>query len=229
VYQLSTKIQIYKQHVVKRVVVEGTNVVVFGDADGKEFSKSCSYLVVTVPLGVLKSNLVLYCTNYNLPYKISFNPPLPESKQSAIARMGVGYSNKVILEFTKCFWDKAEWINYSSETPGECPFFFNPWFHYQEGKLFIFVQDLTMSEMPVIVAFLSVENSKEYERLDEKEVVHRMLSAFAKHYGDQVFECFVNGFMTKWGSDPFTMGSYSFMAKGSIPQVSISILRTNHH
>ena len=87
--QLSTKIQIYKQHVVKRVAVEGTNVVVFGECDGKEFSKSCSYLVVTVPLGVLKSNLVLYLYKLYLPYKISFDPPLPESKQSAIARMPV--------------------------------------------------------------------------------------------------------------------------------------------
>lgn len=41
-------------------------------------------VLVTVPLGVLKENV------------ITFDPPLPEEKQSAIDRLGFGNLNKVI-------------------------------------------------------------------------------------------------------------------------------------
>jgi len=40
-------------------------------------------VLVTVPLGVLKENV------------ITFDPPLPEEKQSAIDRLGFGNLNKV--------------------------------------------------------------------------------------------------------------------------------------
>jgi monoamine oxidase len=40
-------------------------------------------VLVTVPLGVLKENV------------ITFDPPLPEEKQSAIERLGFGNLNKV--------------------------------------------------------------------------------------------------------------------------------------
>jgi monoamine oxidase len=44
-------------------------------------------VLVTVPLGVLKENV------------ITFDPPLPEEKQSAIERLGFGNLNKVFSPF----------------------------------------------------------------------------------------------------------------------------------
>ena len=48
---------------------------------------TCDYVVVTVPLGVLKANT------------IAFTPALPSRKLAAISRLGVGVLNKLIVEW----------------------------------------------------------------------------------------------------------------------------------
>jgi len=83
----------------------------------EKFEEQFDIVIVSVPLGVLKSDL------------IEFVPALPEKKVTAIKRMGMGVANKVILQFKSSFWREvetrpAEWINYSSDKPGVCPFFY---------------------------------------------------------------------------------------------------------
>ena len=50
-------------------------------------------VIVTVPLGVLKAGA------------LAFEPRLPEAKQVAIQRMGMGILDKLYLRFDKVFWD----------------------------------------------------------------------------------------------------------------------------
>lgn len=54
----------------------------------------CKYVLLTVPLGCLKSN------------SITFSPSLPQWKQEAIQTMGIGLLNKVFLQFSDIFWEK---------------------------------------------------------------------------------------------------------------------------
>ena len=56
----------------------------YTDETGEEHTADADAVVVTLPLGVLKSGVV------------QFNPPLPKATQSAIERMGFGLLNKVI-------------------------------------------------------------------------------------------------------------------------------------
>lgn len=55
----------------------------------------CHYVVVTVPLGVLKRG------------RISFTPALSEDKVLAIDRLGMGTENKIYMRFSEMFWPKA--------------------------------------------------------------------------------------------------------------------------
>lgn len=59
-------------------------------ADGKIFEGS--HVIVTVPLGVLKAGT------------ITFDPPLPTSKQDVIERIGFGSVEKVVMTFKNAFW-----------------------------------------------------------------------------------------------------------------------------
>jgi hypothetical protein len=52
--------------------------------------------VVTVPLGVLKSNAIV------------FSPPLSARKRDAIDTLGVGNENRVVLRFETRFWPDCE-------------------------------------------------------------------------------------------------------------------------
>jgi polyamine oxidase len=60
--------------------------------DGSQQTIEADRVLVTVPLGVLKSNL------------IQFSPPLSPQKQFAIQRAGFGNVVKIVLEFDKIFW-----------------------------------------------------------------------------------------------------------------------------
>jgi polyamine oxidase len=69
--------------------------------------------VVAVPLGVLKSKT------------IKFEPKLPEWKETAIAELGVGIENKIVLHFEKVFWPNVEFLGVVSETSYGCSYFLN--------------------------------------------------------------------------------------------------------
>ena len=71
-------------------------------------------VVVTVPLGVLKSG------------DITFNPALPKNKQQAIARLGMGTLDKIYLQFDQVFWDEAPHSILTPFTDYE-PGYYNNW------------------------------------------------------------------------------------------------------
>ncbi|HMV41577.1 MAG TPA: FAD-dependent oxidoreductase, partial [Leptospiraceae bacterium] len=60
--------------------------------DKGEFSGD--YIIITVPLGVLKKK------------KIQFQPELPQNKTDAIHKLGFGLVNKIFYKFPKKFWTK---------------------------------------------------------------------------------------------------------------------------
>ena len=67
-------------------------------------------VIVTLPLGVLKSGAV------------RFDPPLPERKRQAIARLGMGTLTKVILTFESAFWPPNQYVfGHLSGDIGETP------------------------------------------------------------------------------------------------------------
>ena len=68
---------------------------------GDVFEGGC--VICTLPLGVLKSTTV------------TFTPPLPTWKESAIKSIGFGNLNKVVLEFQSVFWDAS--IDYFGIVP----------------------------------------------------------------------------------------------------------------
>ena len=63
---------------------------------GDGWQESGSHVVVTVPLGVLKSGA------------IEFVPPLPPERQAVIDRSGFGNMEKVILSFAEPFWREKD-------------------------------------------------------------------------------------------------------------------------
>lgn len=78
---------------------------------GKTFAADAA--VITVPLGVLKSN------------RIKFEPKLPDWKEAAIADLGVGIENKIILHFGNVFWPNVEFLGVVADTTYGCSYFLN--------------------------------------------------------------------------------------------------------
>lgn len=142
----SADIDLQLSRVVSEVNLEDASVRLKGQ-DG--FDQRFDAVIVTVPLGVLKSGA------------ITFNPPLPTDKQSAIAKLGMGVLDKVYLRYDEVFWDKdVTWI--ATPETGLPQGQFNQWLnlHPYAGQ-------------PVIMAFNGAQAARDLAALSDSEAVER--------------------------------------------------------
>ena len=79
--------------------------------DGRSFVADAA--IVALPIGVLKTG------------RVKFEPRLPEWKEEAIADLGVGIENKIILHFDNVFWPNVEFLGVVAETSYGCSYFLN--------------------------------------------------------------------------------------------------------
>ena len=156
-------------------------------ADGVEVETSqgnyvADKAVVTFPLGVLKQA------------SVTFEPPLPGSKQEAIDRLGMGVLNKVYLKFPEAFWDvDVETISYMNESLGE----WCDWLNF-----------LPFTDQPVLMAFHGGDKGFELEDLSDDEIIAGAMQTLRVMFGDDIPEP-EGVLITRWGKDPFSFGAYS--------------------
>jgi len=151
---------------------------------------SADVAVITLPLGVLKRDVV------------QFSPPLPATKQAAIDRLGVGLLNKIVLRFDYLWWDAdVEFLGYVSDTPGEYPFFFN--LHPLTGQ-------------PLLLCFVGAAAAVAMEAETDEAVVAGVLRVL-RRVGGPTVPAPVAHTVTRWRTDPYAGGSYSYVPVGATP------------
>ena len=159
--------------------------VVATTASGARFE--ADRVVVTLPLGVLKNGLV------------SFSPPLPPAKHQAIADLKMGVLNKTCLLFEDVFWEPGiEAIGYLGPDTGQWAETLS--LHPYTGQ-------------PVLMMFNAGAYGTEMESLADREIVADATRALADMYGAVPQP--TDALVTRWGSDPWTLGSYSYVPVGS--------------
>ncbi|KAI3711098.1 hypothetical protein L2E82_14106 [Cichorium intybus] len=141
--------------------------------------------VVAVPLGVLKSNT------------IKFEPRLPEWKEQAIADLGVGIENKIVLHFERVFWPNVEFLGVVSETSYGCSYFLN--LHKATGH-------------PVLVYMPAGRLAKDIEKLSDDAAANFAFLHLKKILPDASTP--IQHLVSRWGSDVNSLGSYSYDAVG---------------
>ena len=144
-------------------------------------------VVVTVPLGVLKTG------------SIRFQPELPRAKRAAIERLGMGLLNKLVVRFDKAFWPAKDALAFLDDRPDQWPHYFN-------------LQRL--SGQPVLVAFKGGRDARADERRTDEELLATMVAQLRSAFGSAVGEPTAS-YRTRWSSDPWSGGSYSFLRVGS--------------
>ncbi len=144
--------------------------------------------VVTLPLGVLKREL------------ITFSPPLPPRKLKAIQRLGMGILNKVYLRFPRTFWPKEnDVLGYISTRKGEWTEWLN--FYKYTGE-------------PILLGFNAGDYGRRIEALSDEQIIEAAMQVLRRIYGSSIPN--PNGVLiTRWGKDPFTFGSYSYIRPGA--------------
>ncbi|KAG0275287.1 hypothetical protein BGZ95_008959 [Linnemannia exigua] len=205
-------VPILLEHVVDRIEYNESNVKI--STNKGQFT--ADVVLVTLPLGVLKSGAV------------TFSPPLPERKKTAIKRLGFGTMVKVVLYFPICFWpEDKHFINFLP-IPSSIP---NPKLcrHLNERQmdaLTTYMNDLAnytslmpVHNAPILIAYAANESAEVFEKLTEQEAMEVLVCQLS-HYFPILVKDPANShptrvFMTRWKADPYARGSYTSIPVGA--------------
>lgn len=147
--------------------------------------------VVTLPLGVLQSG------------KVAFAAGLPAVKDSAIRRLGVGVLNKCYLRFPETFWADTDWLGHIPRAEGQ----WAQWINVER-----------ISGAPVLLGFNAADFGRSIEEWTDARIVESAMSTLRTIYGSGVPNP-VDHQITRWASDGYALGSYSFNKIGSDPDM----------
>lgn len=187
VERMAEGLQIRRETVVRRIEHAADRVTVSTDAG--DFDADA--VIVTLPLGVLKAGA------------LRFDPPLPERKLQAIARLGMGTLAKVILTFEAPFWPPNQYVfgHLSPDIRTTPTSIINLWKTHRK---------------PSLVLLFGGDQGHEIERWPSDAVRDWSMRVLANAFGDGL-PLPVDVRVTTWNSDPFALGSYSFIAHGATP------------
>ncbi|XP_066253757.1 lysine-specific histone demethylase 1A [Euwallacea similis] len=155
-------------------------------------------VLCTLPLGVLKLSAVPTSGQLNT---VQFSPPLPDWKTSAIQRLGFGNLNKVVLCFERIFWNpQANLFGHVGSTTAS------------RGELFLF---WNLYKAPVLLALVAGEAAAIMENVTDDVIVGRCIAVLRGIFGQSGVPQPKETVVTRWRADPWSRGSYSFVAVGS--------------
>ncbi|KAK5271466.1 hypothetical protein LTR99_001378 [Exophiala xenobiotica] len=162
-------------------------------------------VVFAAPLGILKEQ------------SIQFDPPLPQWKRDAIRRMGFGLLNKVILVFERPFWDVERDMFGLLRPPRTGNG--NNQSDYKEGRgqFYLFWNCIETSGLPVLIALMAGESAHEAERVPDEVIVGQCVEQLRNVFGSMNVPPPVESIVTRWGSDRFARGTYSYVAAEARP------------
>lgn len=156
-------------------------------SDGQS-TYSADYVLVTVPLGVLKEGV------------IEFQPALPANKVAAIDAMDMGVLDKVYLRFADVFWrDEFDNFGYVSDSVNE----YASWLSL-----------VNLTGEPILLAFSSADEAIANEALSDAEIIAKVMQILRAIYGGSVPEP-IDYTITRWYQDPNSYGAYSNLPPGA--------------
>lgn len=207
---LARGLTILLKHPVKAIDYSGKKVKV---ATAQKTFES-DFVVVTVPLGVLKSGDIAVKTytgcmdpchsaSAKTPSNaIRFSPGLPDAKKKAIRRLGMGVLNKAALKFQV---DPKDW-------PVESHFV-----SYASKSRYDYMEFLNMNKYgsgPILVAFTGGSFARSIEDEPDSKIVKDIMKILRTIYGKDVPNP-SSHVVTRWMKDSFAGGSYSYVRVGS--------------
>ena len=146
-------------------------------------------VVVTVPLGVLKSG------------SIQFLPDLPASKLAAIDRVGVGVLAKLVLRFDEIWWPEDQYVvGVASSAIGRTPT--------------MIVNASATHHEPVLVVLAGGTLGRWVECADSDAVYDWAVQLLRSVFGESASKPRRID-RTQWSTDPYSLGSYSAMTVGA--------------
>jgi monoamine oxidase len=146
------------------------------------------YVLVTVPLGVLKANT------------IQFVPALPSVKLTAIEKIGMNCVNKFLLIWDTAFWDDVQYISYTPTIKDKFNYFVN-------------LKKVNPS-INALMTFAYADYARQTETMTNAQIIDEIMIHLRDIYGNYIPNP-NNILRTKWNSNENSFGAYSYTAVGT--------------
>ncbi|PNS20271.1 Lysine-specific histone demethylase 1A [Sphaceloma murrayae] len=162
-------------------------------------------VVLTAPLGVLKAQA------------INFEPALPDWKRGAIDRLGFGVLNKIVLVFEQAFWDE-QYDMFGMLNDAEKEQSLDPDDYAKgRGKFYLVWNCISNSGRPMLIALMSGHAAHAAEVTPTATLLKEILSRLSRTFAPKPVPAPIEVIVTRWKKDPFTRGTYSFVAPDTQP------------
>ena len=158
----------------------------------------CDYVVVTVSLGVLKSDT------------IEFTPRLPERKRNAIKNFDMGLLTTIFVKFKTKFWaHENENFIYASDKRGYYPAYVNLAVHYPND-----------ANWYVLIVSVTGDLARSVEKQSDTATKNDIMNILRKMYQTRstIVPDPIEIVVPKWGRDPLFKGAYSNWSPGFTDQ-----------
>jgi monoamine oxidase len=144
-------------------------------------------IIITVPLGILKKRL------------IKFEPELSQTKLSSLDKLDMGILDSLVLKFPHVFWPTMRFgINFC-----------------ETGFDFRFLTNLVpFYQQPILTLRIAADHAKQLENQNDDIWLDKAMQALRHFFGNHIPDP-QQYIITRWGLDPFTYGSYSFIPVGA--------------
>lgn len=146
------------------------------------------YVLVTIPLGVLKAN------------SIQFLPDLPAVKKTAIQKLGMNCVNKFLLKWNTAFWDNVQYISYTPKIRDKFNYFVN-------------VKKINPN-VNALMTFAYADYARQTESMTDAQVINEIMLHLKDMYGNKIPNP-TNLLRTKWQTNKNSFGAYSYTAVGT--------------
>lgn len=162
-----------------------------GHAGGSLEARAC---IVAVPLAVLATN------------GVNFRPEWPAPRREALGRLQVGAIERIALRYRPGSFDAAPSTQLFGPGPG--------------GDVDIARQAmqfrLNALGQPVVLASVGGAYARDLVRAGEEAMIEAARRRLAKLLGSQIDASFVDGMASRWGADPYSLGSHSVARPGAV-------------
>ena len=147
----------------------------------------------------LSADAVLVTTTAKAAHFIEFVPPLTPGKRHALSSVHYDSSTKIILTFSRRFWEDDGIKGGKSITDRPSRFIYYPSHGFpQNPDIGVLLASYTWSDDSLIFQGLGDEELKEVA-LKDLELIH----------GEQVWDLCTGVVVKKWSSDPYSLGAFA--------------------
>ncbi|KAL4896772.1 flavin-containing amine oxidoreductase-domain containing protein [Aspergillus ambiguus] len=206
-WSLPTKLDVRTNKIVSKISYDPTGLgkpkTVVHCEDGDSFI--ADKVVFTGSLGVLKHG------------SIEFSPPLPDWKRGAINRLGFGVMNKVILVFEQPFWDTERDMFGLLREPDNRDSMAQEDYSANRGRFYLFWNCMKTTGLPVLIALMAGDAAHQAERTPDADIIAEVTSQLRNVFKNSTVPDPLETIITRWRSDRFTHGSYSYVAAEALP------------